>query len=337
MARAYDLLDLLRDLNILKDEMEGLFDLETFLKLRPVQQNKLLYKARQSLNLITVKGNLWLRNKVIEKEFVKRYDELVEQLTKLGYETEHLRPKTEQETKGIIQRLKDGLFGTKRNIYEALTQRFQFLKNIDKALSGRDLSVFKPRQTLLAIPRPKYAKDEKTGALTLTRDFRDTLGKVQGLIKDHLDGARDFRDTKNKLVGVLNERYPSGVVYYPVQPKPGLGIKPYIRKESVAIYAERWVRDSESMAEMAALNATAEAAGVDLVVRRNHNLSTLSEEHRPFVGKVYSLSGRDKDFPPAEALPSRPNCNCYYAFASEFLIKKWRGKYSSLSQIGSAA
>ena len=196
---------------------------------------------------------------------------------------------------------------------------------------------FKPRQTLLHIPRPRYKKDAKTGALTLHNDYRDTLNQVQSLLRDHLDGERDFQDTQKKLVSVLNERYPSGVVYFPVQPKPGSKIKPYIRKESVKIYAERWVRDAESMAEMAAIQATAEAAGVDLVIRRNHNMSTLSDEHRPFVGKVFSLSGKDPDFPPAEALPSRPNCNCYYAFASEFEIKKWRGKYTSLSQVSAVA
>jgi len=114
-------------------------------------------------------------------------------------------------------------------------------------------------------------------------------------------GAGSPYGAKLKLQDALMEKAQDGK-FISIVDKNGV-----TRMYNVADYTKMVVRTKLAEASTQGVVSSTLAAGGDLVQVSIHN--TLCEECAPYEGKVFSLSGKDEDFPPADELPPyHPNC-----------------------------
>jgi hypothetical protein len=142
----------------------------------------------------------------------------------------------------------------------------------------------------------KYTKLIRT-----TQQVNVTEKEVDKAVAEGLKGPRSVFKAKKKLQNVLM-RDALDKEYITVIDKNG-----NLRNYKIKSYAELVARTKMTDASTEAVLSTADGFGSDLVQVSSHNTNTKFDAQ--FEGKIYSLSGKDKEFPKATFLPPfHPRC-----------------------------
>lgn len=167
-------------------------------------------------------------------------------------------------------------------------------------------------------------------------------------------GEMSHDEMLRDLLKTLDKHYPAGYIKIPIiGEKDGKKTLSY-RKLSLESYVDTWISDVEGAIQHTSLRSTYMKAKIDLVMIKSHSVyhpldldptgtplerlkraiatnqkakknpsSALSKADEkanicpicePDIGRVFSITGADPDFPHMDFfLPRHPNCNCYMA------------------------
>jgi len=120
--------------------------------------------------------------------------------------------------------------------------------------------------------------------------------KINQLLAEGLEEKGTVQQAKNKLLNALREELGEDAIIK-------AGSKRFTLKYYAELVARTKIRDAQSQAVV----NTAISVGSDLVQVSSHNTNT--PICLPFEGRVFSISGQDKDFPALyDEPPFHPNC-----------------------------
>ena len=143
-----------------------------------------------------------------------------------------------------------------------------------------------------------------TGLMSKTQQAVLSDSKIDQLLAEGLGEKGTIQQAKNKLLAGFRAELGTDFI-----------IKAGSKRFTLAYYAELVARTKIREAQSWSVINTGISVGSDLVQVSSHNTTT--PICIPFEGRVYSISGRDPDFPPLEDIPPY-HCNGLHSLSVIF-------------------
>jgi len=279
-----------------------------FDKIEKGKKNEIIQKARLYLNDLIKQINLWSRkDKEVEKEYMKKYNNIAEKLNP-SIEIRRISNDDKEAIMGLKEDMTDSILEASKLSEQSLEQKVEYF---DKYIKATNLgTAFSPRVVLFQVG--KFWTESEKNAIRKT--YLKTTREIKKEIKKMREGKQTYNQASKEVTKTLEEVYPTGKVPIPrrvVDKKTGKE-KLVTTHMDLTHYTDAWVKDMSTLNDSKAVVSATLDSGFDLIqvgggITDNPLCDPFSKPPA-----IYSITGKSKKYKRLTKYPPyHPNCSKY--------------------------